>query len=102
MDWQTSEDTVPSAPITEADARMLLGRPPATGAWRDGDPVGDRHFAAFGAFRTEGGTRAPGLNYPLGHIIAFQIEEQGRRPARSAPSSSAWRSSARSAPICGW
>ncbi|MFT4210926.1 MAG: homoserine O-acetyltransferase, partial [Microbacterium sp.] len=42
MDWQTSEDTVPSAPVTEADARLLRGgRPPATGAWRDGDPVGD-------------------------------------------------------------
>ncbi|MDZ8201638.1 homoserine O-acetyltransferase [Microbacterium sp. SSW1-59] len=59
MDWQTSEDTVPSAPVTEADARLLLGRPPATGAWRDGDPVGDRRFAAFGAFDTEGGERLP-------------------------------------------
>ena len=60
MDWQSSEDTVPSAPVTEADARLLLGRPPATGAWRDGDPVGDRRFAAFGAFRTEGGGELPG------------------------------------------
>ena len=59
MDWQTSEDTVPSSPVTEADARLLLGRPPATGAWRDGDPAGDRHFAAFGAFRTEGGAELP-------------------------------------------
>src|SRR4029078_5192307 len=33
--------------------------PPATGAWRDGDPLGDRHFAAFGAFRTEGGRDLP-------------------------------------------
>lgn len=56
MDWQSSEDTYPAMPVTEADARMLLGRPPATGAWRDGDPVGDRRFAAFGPFRTEGGT----------------------------------------------
>lgn len=61
MDWQTSEDTVPSAPVTEADARMLLGRPPATGAWRDGDPIGDRRFAAFGPFRTEGGRELPGF-----------------------------------------
>lgn len=59
MDWQTSEDTVPSAPVTEADARLLRGRPPATGAWRDGDPAGDRRFAAFGAFRTEGGEELP-------------------------------------------
>jgi homoserine O-acetyltransferase len=60
MDWQqTSEDTVPSAPVTEADARSLLGRPPATGAWRDGDPVGDRRFAGLGSFRTEGGRQLP-------------------------------------------
>ncbi len=61
MDWQISEDTVPSAPITEADARSLLGRPPATGAWRDGDPAGDRRFAAFGAFETENGQSLPGF-----------------------------------------
>lgn len=61
MDWQTSEDTVPSAPVTEADARLLLGRPPATGAWRDGDPVGERSFASFGAFATESGEHLPGI-----------------------------------------
>ncbi|MFS0733592.1 homoserine O-acetyltransferase [Microbacterium sp. 1P10UB] len=61
MDWQTSEEPVPSAPVTEADARLLLGRPPVTGAWRDGDPVGERRFAAFGAFATEGGGRLPGF-----------------------------------------
>ena len=61
MDWQISEDTVPSAPVTEADARLLLGRPPATGAWRDGDPAGDRRFASFGAFETEGGEVLPAI-----------------------------------------
>ena len=61
MDWQTSEDTVPSAPVTEADARLLLGRPPATGAWRDGDPVGDRRFATFRSFCTEGGRELPSI-----------------------------------------
>lgn len=61
MDWQTSEDTVPSAPVTEADARMLLGRPASTGAWRDGDPAGERRFASFGAFRAEGGGELPGF-----------------------------------------
>ncbi len=59
MEWQVSEDTVPSSPVTEAEARSLLGRPPVTGAWRDGDPVGDRRFAAFGEFRTEAGGRLP-------------------------------------------
>ena len=57
MDWQASEDTVPSAPISEADARLLRARPPASGAWRDGDPAGDRRFAALGAFHTERGAR---------------------------------------------
>lgn len=59
MDWQTSEDTVPSALVTEADARLMRGRPPATGAWRDGDPAGDRRFAALGAFLTESGEHLP-------------------------------------------
>ena len=59
MDWQISEDTVPSSPITEADARSLLGRPPTTGAWRDGDPVGNRRFASFGGFQTEAGQQLP-------------------------------------------
>ncbi|MDT0156824.1 homoserine O-acetyltransferase [Microbacterium sp. ARD32] len=60
MDWQTtSEDTVPSAPVTEADERLLRARPPATGAWRDGDPVGDRRFTFLGDLRTESGQRLP-------------------------------------------
>lgn len=59
MDWQISEDTVPSAPVTEADARSLLGRPPATGAWRDGDPAGERRFASFGMFETENAESLP-------------------------------------------
>ncbi|MGX1791410.1 homoserine O-acetyltransferase MetX [Microbacterium sp. NPDC055312] len=60
MDWQTtSEDTVPSAPVTEADVRLLRARPPATGAWRDGDPAGDRRFTFLGDFRTENGELLP-------------------------------------------
>lgn len=59
MDWQASEDTVPSAPISEADARLLRARPPASGAWRDGDPAGGRRFAPLGAFHTENGERLP-------------------------------------------
>lgn len=60
MDWQTtSEDTVPSAPVTEADVRLLRARPPATGAWRDGDPAGGRRFTFLGDFRTENGQLLP-------------------------------------------
>lgn len=35
------------------------GLPPATGAWREGDPVGARHFLDVGALRTEGGEEIP-------------------------------------------
>jgi homoserine O-acetyltransferase len=59
MDWQISEDTVPSSMVTEADARSMVGRPPASGAWRDGDPAGDRRFASFGELRLEGGGILP-------------------------------------------
>ncbi|MGW8484191.1 homoserine O-acetyltransferase MetX [Microbacterium sp. NPDC055903] len=62
MDWQsTSEDTVPSRRVTEAQASMMRARPPVTGAWRDGDPAGDRLFAGFGPFRTEGGEELPSI-----------------------------------------
>ncbi|NHI17930.1 homoserine O-acetyltransferase MetX [Microbacterium excoecariae] len=59
MDWQISEDTVPSAPVTEADTRLMAGRPPATGAWQDGDPAGSRQFAWLGSFATETGGVLP-------------------------------------------
>jgi homoserine O-acetyltransferase len=59
MDWQTPEDTVPSAFITEADARSVLGKPAATGAWREGDPAGNRQFASIGALDLERGGHLP-------------------------------------------
>ena len=55
MEFQTPEDTVPSAFITEELSRQLIGRPPATGAWRDGDPAGDRQFAPIANLRLENG-----------------------------------------------
>jgi homoserine O-acetyltransferase/O-succinyltransferase len=61
MDWQTPEDTVPSAFITEANAKALLGKPPATGAWREGDPVGNRKFVSIGAMRLERGDELPNV-----------------------------------------
>ena len=45
MDFQISEDSAPSEFITEEQRRQLVGRPPATGAWLIGDPVGDRKFS---------------------------------------------------------
>jgi homoserine O-acetyltransferase len=66
MDWQTSADSVPSAFITEADARSVLGKPPATGAWRDGDPVGNRSFQFIGELGLESGASLPSVR------IAFE------------------------------
>ncbi|MEJ1231257.1 MAG: homoserine O-acetyltransferase [Galbitalea sp.] len=59
MDWQTPEDTVPSAFITEANARAILGKPPATGAWREGDPPGGRQFVSIGTLALERGGELP-------------------------------------------
>lgn len=59
MDWQTSADTAPSSFITDSQARSLLGKPPASGAWRESDPVGGRSFAGIGPFEFEGGGSLP-------------------------------------------
>ncbi|TFB80614.1 homoserine O-acetyltransferase MetX [Terrimesophilobacter mesophilus] len=61
MDWQTAADSVPSGFITEANIRTLLGKPPATGAWRDGDPSGGRRFASLGAQSLEFGGSLPAV-----------------------------------------
>lgn len=61
MDWQTPEDTVPSAFITEANTRSLIGKPPATGAWREGDPTGDRRFVGLGSMTLERGGVLPSV-----------------------------------------
>lgn len=61
MDWQTPEDTVPTAFVTQADARLLSGKPPATGAWREGDPAGGREFAGIGNLTLESGRTLPGV-----------------------------------------
>ncbi|MDQ1609815.1 MAG: homoserine O-acetyltransferase/O-succinyltransferase [Microbacteriaceae bacterium] len=59
MEWQTSADTVPSSFITDAQVRSLLGKPAASGAWRESDPVGNRQFAGIGAFEFESGESLP-------------------------------------------
>ncbi|GAA4665459.1 homoserine O-acetyltransferase MetX [Frondihabitans cladoniiphilus] len=60
MDWQTtSEDTVPSSVITERTRLSLLGKPPVTGAWREGDPVGDRLFVTLPDLLLESGETLP-------------------------------------------
>ncbi len=59
MDWQTPEDTIPSFFITEANTRAMIGRPPASGAWREGDHPGDREFASVGPLDLERGGTLP-------------------------------------------
>lgn len=59
MDWQTHEDSSPTDFITDAQLRALIGRPPISGGWRDGDPVGQRSFVTIGTVTTEGGAQIP-------------------------------------------
>ncbi|MBC9953106.1 homoserine O-acetyltransferase [Leucobacter sp. cx-42] len=59
MDWQTPEDSFPTDFITDAQLRALMGRPPISGGWRDGDPVGDRQFLNIGSLDTEAGEHIP-------------------------------------------
>ena len=59
MDWQTPEDTVPSSFVTEANARAIIGKPSATGAWREGDNPGDRLFVSIGRLELERGDSLP-------------------------------------------
>jgi len=61
MEWQFSEDTVPTSLITEAQARTILGKPPVTGAWQDGDPVGQRRFVDLGPLGFEAGGQLPAV-----------------------------------------
>ncbi|MEN9715194.1 MAG: hypothetical protein RJA35_661 [Actinomycetota bacterium] len=55
MEFQKPEDAVPSGFITDEMSRQLIGRPPASGAWRDGDPAGDREFAPIPGLKLESG-----------------------------------------------
>jgi homoserine O-acetyltransferase len=55
MDYQSSADNLPTEFITEDLLKQLVGKPKATGAWRDGDPRGDREFALLGTVELESG-----------------------------------------------
>jgi len=60
MDFQISEDSAPSEFISEEQRRQLVGRPPATGAWLAGDPVGNRKFSSVFDLETESGETLQG------------------------------------------
>ena len=55
MDFQISEDSAPSEFISEEQRRQLVGRPPASGAWIIGDPLGDRKFSEIFDLELESG-----------------------------------------------
>jgi homoserine O-acetyltransferase len=59
MDWQISEDTEAATFVTERDVRRLSGKPPASGAWREGDPPGSRFFVGIGRVPLETGGALP-------------------------------------------
>ncbi len=61
MDWQTPEDAVPSAFVTESNRRAISAKPPASGAWRIGDDPGDRLFQQLGPMRFERGGSLPAV-----------------------------------------
>ena len=60
MDWQTTADAMPASIVTEARVQSLVGRAPATGAWREGDAAGDRRFVGIGEVALESGATLPG------------------------------------------
>ncbi len=61
MDWQTPEDAVPSAFVTESNRRALSAEPPASGAWRAGDDPGNRRFVGIGDVALERGGVLPAV-----------------------------------------
>jgi homoserine O-acetyltransferase len=75
MDWQTPEDTVPSSFITEANRRAIAGKPAATGAWREGDPAGDRRFVSVGALPLERGGELPSVR--IAYETWGELDETG-------------------------
>jgi homoserine O-acetyltransferase len=57
MEFQVSGDSIPSEFVTDEMARALIGKPPASGAWRDGDPAGDRKFTTSFDVKLESGKK---------------------------------------------
>lgn len=55
MEFQRAEDSMPSGFITEEQSSQLIGRPPASGAWRIGDAIGQRQFSAPFELKLESG-----------------------------------------------
>lgn len=66
MDWQTFARTNAyggsvDAWVDPSVVSAIAGRAPATGAWRVGDPAGDRKFVKVGELVTEAGQHLPNV-----------------------------------------
>ncbi|GGA59174.1 homoserine O-acetyltransferase [Pseudoclavibacter endophyticus] len=60
MRWSGHDDSPGhQSPIGPDEVRAASLRPPASGAWRDGNPPGHRRFAWLGEFEVELGGRVP-------------------------------------------
>lgn len=59
MDWQRMAEALPASPVPQLPAQVAPGRAPATGAWREGDPVGHRRFVRIGDLELESGAALP-------------------------------------------
>lgn len=59
MDWQRMAEAAPALPAHILPQPVAPGRAPATGAWREGDPVGDRRFLRIGDVQLESGAVLP-------------------------------------------
>ncbi|WP_350347182.1 homoserine O-acetyltransferase [Agromyces sp. G08B096] len=61
MDWQRTAEASPARAVPDLPPAIAPNRAPATGAWREGDPVGDRRFVSVGDVPLESGETLPGV-----------------------------------------
>ena len=67
MDWQTRSETVPASIVPDIGPHIHVGRAPVTGAWREGDPVGDRRFVRIGDVELDSGAVLPNARIAWEH-----------------------------------
>ena len=104
MEFQVSGDSTPSEFITDEMARKLIGKPPASGAWRDGDPVGDRKFTSSFDLKLESGKNLDGAK--LAYESWGQLDSDGSNAIlilhALTGDSHAYGSATRAHPTAGW
>ena len=104
MEFQVSGDSIPSEFVTDEMSRALIGKPPASGAWRDGDPAGDRKFTTSFDVKLESGKKLDSVK------IAYETWGQLSSDSSNAililhaltGDSHAFGSATRAHPTAGW